>query len=210
MANGVNESRNLGNLTNGICISNPLGDYAIPINTHGATTIVTTVAPIPTPTPDKTNSYCGKYHLFEAGEDCGTLTTKYGVTLEDFFFLNPEVWPNCTNLSAQYYYCMAPVGYISTYPGYDGATTTTTGTDISMPSPILASMASNCDDFYKVVKDDSCYNIAQANKVDLASFCGILLSKPTVQAYKPVHTSVLASLAALQLPPSLLPPWQVL
>lgn len=38
-------------------------------------------------------------------------------------FLNPEVFDNCTNLLADVYYCVQPVGYISTYPGYDGSST---------------------------------------------------------------------------------------
>jgi hypothetical protein len=38
--------------------------------------------------------------------------------------LNPEVWPNCTNLYLNSYYCVEAVGYISTYPGY--LTTSTT------------------------------------------------------------------------------------
>lgn len=45
----------------------------------------------------------------------------------DSIFLNTEVWENCTNLEANVYYCVEPVGSISTYPGY-GATTTATST----------------------------------------------------------------------------------
>lgn len=39
-------------------------------------------------------------------------------------FLNPEVWENCTNLWLGYNYCVQPVGTISTYTGYPGATPT--------------------------------------------------------------------------------------
>lgn len=39
-------------------------------------------------------------------------------------FLNPHVWENCTNVYKDYYYCVRPVGYISTYPGYLPPTTT--------------------------------------------------------------------------------------
>ena len=39
------EFRNLGNLTNStICISNPLGNFALPTNANGQTSIVTTAA----------------------------------------------------------------------------------------------------------------------------------------------------------------------
>ncbi|KAL2867795.1 LysM peptidoglycan-binding domain-containing protein [Aspergillus lucknowensis] len=37
---------------------------------------------------------------------------------------NPQVWENCTNLMRDYYYCVKPVGYITTYPGYGSSATT--------------------------------------------------------------------------------------
>ncbi|KAH7120619.1 hypothetical protein EDB81DRAFT_700905 [Dactylonectria macrodidyma] len=107
-----------------ICISNPEGDYTIPSNSQDSPTIVTTTAPVPDPTPDDTEDRCAEYHLVASGEDCGTFTLKYGITLKDFIFLNPHVWENCTNVYLDYYYCVRPVGYISTYPGYLPTTST--------------------------------------------------------------------------------------
>ncbi|KAF5561912.1 hypothetical protein FNAPI_3459 [Fusarium napiforme] len=110
---------NLGKLVGDkLCITNPDGDYSIPENSHGAIEIVTTTAPVPAPTPDRTSGRCAEYHLVTAGEDCGDFTLNYEITLKDFIFLNPHVWENCTNVYKDYYYCVRPVGYISTYPGY--------------------------------------------------------------------------------------------
>ena len=81
-------------------------------------------SPIPTPTVDGTNPDCGQYYYVQEGDGCSTITEKFGISLADFLFLNPEVWTNCTNLLAEYYYCVEAVGYISTYLGY-GTTTTT-------------------------------------------------------------------------------------
>jgi len=50
---------------------------------------------------------------------------KYSISLSDFYFLNPELNSNCTNLWANASYCILPVGDISTYAGYGGAATTT-------------------------------------------------------------------------------------
>ncbi|KAL2759724.1 carbohydrate-binding module family 50 protein [Sodiomyces alcalophilus JCM 7366] len=79
---------NLGELQGDeICISNPLGDYVLPVNpvnSQGISAIITTTA----------------------------------------LFLNPHVWENCTNVYAEYYYCVRPVGYLSTYPGYPSPTST--------------------------------------------------------------------------------------
>ncbi|QGI77205.1 hypothetical protein CEK25_003934 [Fusarium fujikuroi] len=110
---------NLGELVGDkLCITNPDGDYSIPENSHGAVEIATTTAPVPKPTPDRTSGRSAEYHLVTAGEDCGDFTLKYEITLKDFIFLNPHVRENCTNVYKDYYYCVRPVGYISTYPGY--------------------------------------------------------------------------------------------
>ncbi|KAJ4269753.1 hypothetical protein NW762_001421 [Fusarium torreyae] len=101
-----------------ICVSNPDGNFSILQNSYGSVEIVTTTAPVPKPTPDRTSGRCAEYHLVTAGEDCSDFTLKYEITLKDFIFLNPHVWENCTNVYKDYYYCVRPVGYISTYPGY--------------------------------------------------------------------------------------------
>lgn len=46
------------------------------------------------------------------------------IVLPSSLFLNTDVWANCTNLWLDAYYCVEPVGYISTYPGYGGSPTT--------------------------------------------------------------------------------------
>ncbi len=40
------------------------------------------------------------------------------ISLEDFYFLNPEINANCTNLDLGVAYCVEPVGNIATYSGY--------------------------------------------------------------------------------------------
>jgi len=99
--------------------------------------------PAPTPLGDGTNQNCGQYYLVEIGDDCSTIGEEFSISLSDFRFLNPEVWANCTNLLADTYYCIEPVGYISTYPGYGGATTTsplnqTAATPLPKAGDILA------------------------------------------------------------------------
>ncbi|KAJ5175399.1 uncharacterized protein N7482_001276 [Penicillium canariense] len=80
-------------------------------------------SPIPSPTLDGTNSRCGEFYKIGANENCATVEEKFGISSSDFLFLNPEVFTNCTNLQKDVYYCVEPVGYISTYPGYGGSTT---------------------------------------------------------------------------------------
>ncbi|KFY95579.1 hypothetical protein V500_02715 [Pseudogymnoascus sp. VKM F-4518 (FW-2643)] len=116
---------NLGTLVDkSICVSNPLGDFSMPSNTRGPTSVATTAAPIATPTPDGTNSYCGEYFKVGSADDCATIATEFGIGRDDFLFLNPEVWENCTNLWKDYNYCVKPVGTITTYPGHPESTST--------------------------------------------------------------------------------------
>ncbi|KAF5606295.1 uncharacterized protein FSUBG_6128 [Fusarium subglutinans] len=106
-----------------ICISNPLGNFALPTTSKPVPTLYTTEAPIPSPTGQGTNTHCGMWYKVALGDDCSVIATNNTITRKDLLFLNPELFSNCTNLLADVYYCVQPVGYISTYPGYDGSST---------------------------------------------------------------------------------------
>ncbi|KAK7732720.1 hypothetical protein SLS63_004975 [Diaporthe eres] len=60
---------------------------------------------------------CGRYYAVQQGDFCNNLVLKFGITLQDFLFLNTGVYSNCTNLFAQESYCVQAVGDINTYPG---------------------------------------------------------------------------------------------
>ncbi|CAJ2502931.1 Uu.00g103250.m01.CDS01 [Anthostomella pinea] len=72
---------------------------------------------LPSPTSDGTNARCGLWAYADVGDDCGTLTDQYGISLSDFRGLNPEVGENCTNLNLKHYYCVE----LSRYSGYEGS-----------------------------------------------------------------------------------------
>ncbi|KAF7173330.1 hypothetical protein CNMCM5623_005526 [Aspergillus felis] len=110
-----------------ICVSYR-GNASSEINTYasakfGATASV--AAPVPTDVVVGINVNCGKYYQVKENDYCQAIAMAQGISLSDFYFLNPEVNGNCTNLYLNYSYCVQPVGNIETYPGY--ATTTTTG-----------------------------------------------------------------------------------
>jgi hypothetical protein len=60
----------------------------------------------------------------QEGDYCSTISVQFGITLEDFYFLNPQLDTACSNLWLHTSYCVKPVGNIETYPGYP----------VSMPS----------------------------------------------------------------------------
>lgn len=107
-----------------LCLSNPLEEFLVSNNPGSA--IITTPAPIPPSVAPNTTTNCGQYYKVLPGDGCSTVSQKFHIALKDFLFLNPEVNANCTNLWLDYNYCVVPVGDISTYPGYGGATSTFT------------------------------------------------------------------------------------
>ncbi|KAF9631767.1 Peptidoglycan-binding lysin domain [Lasiodiplodia theobromae] len=107
-----------------MCAPSNIAD-ASPSNTAPVQSSATTAAPEPTNAANGTNTYCGKYYIVATGDYCTLVSSQNGIVLSDFYFLNPEIDANCTNLELGKAYCVAPVGTISTYSGYGGAVTTT-------------------------------------------------------------------------------------
>ncbi|KAF2261302.1 hypothetical protein CC78DRAFT_522009 [Lojkania enalia] len=126
-------NKNCGNIAtmNGtqICLSNPGTVYTTPSTTIINPTTATTAAPVPEKTGEGSNPRCGEWHVATEGEYCNILTYKYHISLPDFIFLNPSINENCTNLWADYAYCVQPVGDINTYSGRPGFST-------MLPTPI--------------------------------------------------------------------------
>lgn len=56
------------------------------------------------------NERCGKFYQVQPDEYCNLLVVRFEISLEDFFFLNPSLYQNCTNLFAYESYCIQAVG----------------------------------------------------------------------------------------------------
>lgn len=52
------------------------------------------------------------------GDECGLVTLAQSISLADFYFLNPEIDENCSNLQLGKAYCVRPVGSLTSYPNY--------------------------------------------------------------------------------------------
>jgi hypothetical protein len=55
-------------------------------------------------------------------DTCGLLSEEFSISLQNFYFLNPEINANCTNLDLGIAYCVEPVGNVATYSGYSFTT----------------------------------------------------------------------------------------
>ena len=108
-----------------ICVSAPGTPYVAPSTTSTSPPMPTTTAPIPPNIAPGTCTRCGQYYCVQPGDSCATILAKYGISLQDFIFLNPEVNADCSNLVTWQDYCVQPVGDINTYPGHTASATTT-------------------------------------------------------------------------------------
>lgn len=111
-----------------LCVGSPGTPYTAPNSsattggTAGSGTTATTPAAIPDNIANGTNTNCGQFYTVQPGDYCNLLALRFGISLSDLIFLNPDINSNCTNLFAQESYCIEPVGAISSYPGYGGVT----------------------------------------------------------------------------------------
>ncbi|KAI8244851.1 LysM domain-containing protein [Colletotrichum sp. SAR 10_96] len=168
-------------------VSNPLGNYALPNNSQGVPTIVTTAAltsaaPTSTPAPPSPRAAgeivdCTAWYAAESGISCAVVLDLNSLTIAQFFAFNPSVKSDCSGMVIGTYYCTStePDGS-PPLEDDDGQTTpsTTTGTSsptgIATPSPVQSDMVSNCNKFYKVVSGDGCWAIADTNGIPLEDF----------------------------------------
>lgn len=105
-------------------------------------------------------------------------------TIDVFYAMNPSIGKQCGGLVIGTNYCLSnyPGGLPRGIQSSTSASPTTTppptttkppvssGTSVSTPSPVQTGITLKCIEFYKVVKDDTCYDIAQNFKVDLAKW----------------------------------------
>ncbi|OBT47402.1 hypothetical protein VE00_02155 [Pseudogymnoascus sp. WSF 3629] len=107
-----------------ICVDAPGRKFVAPTDTSALPPLTpTTAAPKPTDAADGSGGAekpCGRWYSVQQGDYCNLVAIKFGITLPDFFFLNPAVNTNCTNLFALESYCVAAVGDINTYTGRPG------------------------------------------------------------------------------------------
>ncbi|KAJ7488143.1 hypothetical protein FB451DRAFT_1226557 [Mycena latifolia] len=152
----------------------------------------TAIVPPPGQTPPGTTSNCGGWYFVQPGDFCTKVALNNSVTLDDFVTLNPELNSDCTNLWANYWYCVAA------FPPLNAGGPTTTipaGTavfsmaTVSLPSatpdppfpfptgslpppPFLASgsIAQGCDWYYTVASGDNCTGVEATYEVSDADF----------------------------------------
>ncbi|KAJ6049510.1 hypothetical protein N7444_006226 [Penicillium canescens] len=106
-----------------ICVDEPGQKYVPPATattSTGSSSGANSAVPVPSNAAANTTIRCGEYYVVQPGEECDIFTTKFGISLQDFEVLNPEINSNCTNLLSNTSYCVQPVGDINSYPNAPG------------------------------------------------------------------------------------------
>jgi hypothetical protein len=119
----------------------------------------TTGTGVTTPYPIQTSmvSNCDAFYKVVAGDSCVDIANSHTILVSSFYSWNPAVNTDCSGLQANVYVCV-------------GITSTATVTGVTTPAPIQTGMVPNCNDFYKVVTNDQCGQIASAYTIPLSSF----------------------------------------
>ncbi|KAH6871038.1 hypothetical protein B0T10DRAFT_611351 [Thelonectria olida] len=100
-----------------ICVGAPGLSNAVGTNTQAPADSPTATMPAPTNAANGTK-VCAKYYNVSKGDSCASISQQAGITLQEFYFLNPSINSNCTNLLFDISYCIQAVGDVSTYSGY--------------------------------------------------------------------------------------------
>ncbi|KAG9251629.1 LysM domain-containing protein [Emericellopsis atlantica] len=144
----------------------PEYSYCVEVNSGGDITsaVPTTSAeptstgsPAPSPTLDGTAPNCDAWHFVVVGDDCDSITSTYGITMDQLMEWNENVESDCSGLWAQYYFCVSVEGH-EPPTVTDGPEPTATG---NVPSPTLDGTAPDCDAYHFVEVGDDCESITK-------------------------------------------------
>lgn len=98
-----------------VCVGVEASASSAVVTTTGTTTFLTTTstsssssASLVTPTPIESGMVddCDVYHLVVSGDECATIASDAGITLDEFYDWNPTVGDTCSSLWVGYYVCI--------------------------------------------------------------------------------------------------------
>jgi hypothetical protein len=148
-------------------------------------TAISTAAPSPTNAASNSTSDCASWYTIQSGDYCQAVSIRQSISLTDFYFLNPGIDANCTNLELGPAYCVEAVGSISTYSGYPTTsplytltpstyttTTATFSTTTSSITPVVTlaladGTRSDCDAYVQYVDVPAVSDQTQSNTANV-------------------------------------------
>ncbi|OOO12854.1 Peptidoglycan-binding lysin domain-containing protein [Aspergillus oryzae] len=143
-----------------------------------ATTTISTVSETATSTtvfmgPTQTGvvSGCQLFHTVVDGDDFPSIESDYGITLAQFYQLNPSIGSTCNTLWLGYAYCVKGPS--------SSATATAISSTASPNGHTQAGTVSNCNLYHTVVSGDSCDHIEITYGISFAQLLRLVGRFPT-------------------------------
>ncbi|KAK3946802.1 hypothetical protein QBC32DRAFT_248799 [Pseudoneurospora amorphoporcata] len=173
-----------------ICVTPPGGTTSDVTITAAppATTTPATAVPRPTNAHPNSTARCASWYYVQDGDYCQSISIRQNIALPDFYFLNPGIDANCTNLWLDTSYCVKAVGDINTYSGYPYSTsaiysltssayvTTTTNVTTTAPSvtpivalPLAPGTKAGCDAYVEYKAPDPYRDQSESEDVRLVT-----------------------------------------
>ncbi|KAF7535268.1 hypothetical protein G7054_g5512 [Neopestalotiopsis clavispora] len=128
-----------------VCIS-PLGTTSIPTS-FGLRPATTAVA-VPTNAVTTSNTDCGYWYTIQDEDTCVDVANTYGISLDDFYFLNPQLNGTCGSLWVGNAYCVEAMGSIATYSGHSSVSRNYTTLDSTMDTTAVRTVNRTTTHFF--------------------------------------------------------------
>ncbi|KAI1211217.1 uncharacterized protein F4807DRAFT_466534 [Annulohypoxylon truncatum] len=127
----------------------------------------------PTTAPSDTIKYCTRWVVAVSSDTCSTLASDGTITPDQLYSYNPSLSAATCHIVVGDSYCVEEnygVPPPTTSSTSSVTTTTSTGNGITTPTPNQLGMATNCNNFHKVVSNDTCADISKAAGISVVEF----------------------------------------
>ncbi|KAI4598969.1 hypothetical protein KJ359_002384 [Pestalotiopsis sp. 9143b] len=160
-----------------VCVS-PLGTTSVPTS-FGLRPATTAIA-VPTNAVTTSNTDCGYWYTIQDEDTCVDVADTYGISVDDFYFLNPQLNGTCSALWVGNAYCVEAVGSIATYSGYASASRNYTTLDSTMNTAVTRTVNRTTTHFFyswpTVITTTEPYNSTVYSAVSAYALCSSALS----------------------------------
>ncbi|CAG8030773.1 unnamed protein product [Penicillium salamii] len=115
-------------------------------------------------------SNCNSWHFVVKNDSCATIASKFDITNEKFYQMNPATGSTCSNLWLSNYVCVGVSGSSSSSSAMTGAVSTKSATSTSTsstkstnsgdtPGPTGSRTVADCVEYYEAQSGDRCWSI---------------------------------------------------
>ncbi|KAF8537777.1 hypothetical protein BDD12DRAFT_780083 [Trichophaea hybrida] len=98
---------------------------------------------------------CSIYNV-QSGENCASVAQEHGLTLQQFKNLNPDINNQCSNLFANFNYCIGPPASPTKTRRRRVWPTHYADVAVAAPTPVASGTTHNCGEYYEVQMFDTC------------------------------------------------------